>query len=86
MRALVVVGSRHGGTMEMGEWVAEGLRAGGVHGSAHHREVVSLGARGVLGIAEIGVHAACAQPLGHPLPHLHRAAVTRAHHHQRAHG
>ena len=30
MRALVVVGSRHGGTMEMGEWVAEGLRAGGV--------------------------------------------------------
>ena len=27
MRALVVVGSRHGGTMEMGEWVAEGLRA-----------------------------------------------------------
>jgi len=30
MRALVVVGSRHGGTMEMGEWVVHGLRAGGV--------------------------------------------------------
>lgn len=28
-RALVVVGSRHGGTMEMGEWVGQGLRDGG---------------------------------------------------------
>lgn len=29
-RALVVVGSRHGGTMEMGDWVVQGLREGGV--------------------------------------------------------
>jgi len=29
-RALVVVGTRHGGTREMAEWVADGLRDGGL--------------------------------------------------------
>ena len=29
-RVIVVVGSRHGGTREMGEWLADGLRASGV--------------------------------------------------------
>jgi menaquinone-dependent protoporphyrinogen oxidase len=37
-RAIVVVGSRHGGTLEMGEWVAEGLRAGGVEVELHDAE------------------------------------------------
>ena len=38
-RAIVVVGSRHGGTLEMGEWLAEGLRAGGVDVEFHDAEV-----------------------------------------------
>ena len=35
MRALLVVGSRHGGTREMAEWVARGLRDGGVEVDLH---------------------------------------------------
>ena len=35
MRALLVVGSRHGGTREMAEWVARGLQSGGVEVDLH---------------------------------------------------
>ena len=35
MRALLVVGSRHGGTREMAEWVARGLQGGGVEVDLH---------------------------------------------------